>query len=81
MGDSITFMTTAGDLDCLGTPSGTAGFAELSRRAITIETDGIPVKFASLDDLIRMKRAAGRLEDRVELEILEALRQELSAGP
>ena len=32
---------------------------------------------ASLDDLMAMKRAAGRPKDRVELEILGALREEI----
>jgi len=30
---------------------------------------------ASLDDLIRMKRAAGRIKDRIEVENLSALRE------
>jgi hypothetical protein len=38
---------------------------------------GMPLLFASLDDLIAMKRAAGRPKDRVELEILGALREEM----
>jgi len=32
---------------------------------------------AGLDDLMAMKRAAGRPKDRIELEILGALREEL----
>jgi len=32
---------------------------------------------ASIDDLIRMKRSAARPKDRVELEILGALREEI----
>lgn len=38
------------------------------------------VKLASLDDLIRMKRAAGRPKDRVEIEILGALRDEIDSA-
>ena len=34
---------------------------------------------ASLDDLIQMKRAAGRPKDRAEVEILGALRDEIGA--
>jgi hypothetical protein len=35
------------------------------------------LQVVGLDDLMRMKRAAGRPKDRVELEILGALRDEL----
>ena len=77
MGDQFTLLTDSGPLDCLATPGGTDGFPDLERQAITLEIDGMRVKFASLEDLIRMKRAAGRPKDRIEIEVLEALRQEL----
>ena len=78
-GDHFTFSTTAGDLDVLGTPSGTDGYEELETNALRLDIDGRSVLVASIDDLIRMKRAAGRPKDRVELEILGALREELEA--
>ena len=81
MGDHFTFNTEAGPLDCLGIPDGTSGYADLRSRAAEYELDGIPVDVVSLADLMRLKRAAGRLKDRVELEILEALRQEIEASP
>lgn len=37
------------------------------------------VKIASLDDLIAMKRSAGRPKDKVEVEILGALREAIDA--
>lgn len=43
--------------------------------------DGLVVRIASLDDPIRIKRAAGRPKDRVELEILGALRDEIEHAP
>lgn len=76
-GDHFTFATDSGDLDCLGTPSGTEGYADLIRNALDVELESCTVKVASLDDVIRMKRASGRPKDRVELEILGALRDEL----
>jgi hypothetical protein len=76
-GDHFTFTTDAGDLDALGTPAGTDGFADLDTNAVDVDLDGLVVRVASLEDLIRMKRAAGRPKDRVELEILGALRDEL----
>lgn len=77
-GDTFTFTTNFGDLDILGTPAGVSGFAELDANADEAElNDGLVVRVASLDDLIRMKRASGRPKDRVELEILGALRDEI----
>ena len=77
-GDSFTFVTDAGNLDCLGTPPGTSGFADLRRTADEFDLgDGLHVAFASLADLIRMKRAAGRKKDLIELEILSALAEEI----
>jgi hypothetical protein len=79
-GDMFTFTTDYGDLDILGTPSGTTGFDELDANAVEAELDeGLVVRICALDDLIRMKRAAGRPKDRVELEILGALRDEIEA--
>ena len=80
LGDHFTFVTDAGDLDILGTPSGVGGFDELERNADELDLDGLRVKVAAIDDLIRMKRAAGRRKDLVELEILAALRDEIDAA-
>jgi hypothetical protein len=76
-GDHFTFVTDLGDLDCLGIPAGTLGYDDLVRNAVNIDLDGFAVSVASVDDLIRMKRAAGRPRDLAELEILGALRDEL----
>lgn len=76
-GDSFTFVTDAGDLDILGTPSGTTGYDELARTAEETDLGGIRVRIASIDSLIRMKRAAGRPKDLIEVEVLAALRDEL----
>jgi hypothetical protein len=76
-GDSFTFTTDAGDLDILATPAGTAGYEDLARTALSVRLAGVDVLVTSIDDLIRMKRASGRPKDRVELEILGALREEL----
>ena len=78
-GDHFTFTTDAGSLDVLGTPSGVSGYDELARNARETDLDGIDVLVASIDDLIRMKRAAARPKDLVELEILGALREELDS--
>jgi hypothetical protein len=77
-GDRFTFETAAGALDCLGAPAGIpGGYEELERAAEELEIDGYRVKVASIDDLIRMKRAAGRPKDLRVVEELGALRDEI----
>jgi hypothetical protein len=79
-GDHFTFSTSAGALDILGTPSGAEGFADLDADATDEEVDGLTVRVASLDDLISMKRAAGRPKDLIALEWLSAVRDEIAEG-
>jgi hypothetical protein len=38
--------------------------------------EGLVLLVCDLDDLIRMKRATGRTKDRIELEVLAAVRDE-----
>jgi hypothetical protein len=76
-GQNFTFETTLGPLDILGAPSGIRDFEELAANAVDFDLGaGLVVPVCDLDDLIRMKRAAGRAKDRVELEILAAVREE-----
>lgn len=80
-GQNFTFDTTAGPLDILGLPAGTRGYEELSANAVAMDMgEGLIVAVCSLDDLIRMKRAAGRPKDRIELEVLTAVREETDAA-
>jgi hypothetical protein len=80
-GEMFTLTTDFGDLDLLGNPAGVSGYATLKANAKDAELDGgLVVPVASLDDLIRMKRAAGRPKDRIELEILGALRDEIEGA-
>lgn len=78
-GDHFTFTTRFGDVDLLGTPAGSGGYRELAATAAEIDLDGVGVAVASLEDLIHMKRAAGRPKDRIEVEVLVALREEREA--
>jgi hypothetical protein len=79
-GDHFTFTTKAGNLDCLGTPAGVSGFDELERNATHFDVDGLTVLVASIEDLIVMKRSAGRPKDLIEVEVLAAVRDEIGAG-
>ena len=80
LGDSFTFVTTAGNLDCLGSPAGTTGYEQLARTAIPTDVGGITVAVASIEDLILMKRASARPKDLIEVEILTAVRDERERG-
>ena len=75
-GFNFTFRTPFGDLDFLGLPAGVDGYDELEPNAVDVAFGDHTVRVAALDDLIRMKTAAGRPKDRVEVEILVALRDE-----
>ena len=61
-------------------PPGSPGYAALRRRADIVELEGAPVRVASLEDLIAMKRAAGRLQDQVDLESLQIARGRRRTG-
>ncbi|HEX6209842.1 MAG TPA: hypothetical protein VF136_03635 [Methylomirabilota bacterium] len=77
----LTLRTDFGDLDVISRPQGVNGFDELLANATDTElADQLLVPVAALEDLIRMKRASGRPKDRVELEILGALRDEIEGA-
>ena len=56
-------------------------FDSLAEDAMTTRMHGVTVLVASLDDLMAMKRAAGRPKDRIELEMLGAVREEIDRRP
>jgi hypothetical protein len=65
--------TKLGDLDLNFVPSGTTGFADLTRDAQTVVLRGNEVRLASLADIVRSKEAAGRDKDRRALPVLREL--------
>lgn len=72
--DAVLNLTTqAGDIDVVFTPTGTQGFRDLKRDAISIDAGGITILVASLADIIRSKAAADREKDRLALPRLRAL--------
>ncbi|MEA2339306.1 MAG: hypothetical protein QOE82_3313 [Thermoanaerobaculia bacterium] len=83
LGDTMTFDTKFGKFDCLGTPSGTGGYADLAQCAKLMDIGkGTMVLVAAIDDIIRMKRTAGRVKDlnAVEgLKLLKEMRRDLDA--
>jgi hypothetical protein len=74
-GLNFTFSTRLGPLDCIGEAAGGFTYDNLVGNGEPYPLSGMMVVAASLDDLIRMKRAAGRIKDRIEVENLSALRE------
>lgn len=77
-GQTWNLTTTYGDLDISLMPSGTSGYPDLARSAVSLELFGIVVRVASLADVIRSKQAANRPKDQ---RVLPTLRQLLSRKP
>ena len=65
--------TDAGDLDITFEPSGTHGYDDLRRDAVSMRLRSGSVTVASLADVIRSKEAADRPRDRAALPGLRAL--------
>ena len=76
-GHNVTFVTTAGFLDCLASPEEGAAtrYEDLAKAARTYTIAEAPILVCSLEDLIRMKEAAGRPKDRIEVEVLRAVQE------
>jgi predicted nucleotidyltransferase len=74
-GSNFTFETSAGPFDCLAEPSGGFTYENLAPNSTKESFEGMDIPVVSLDDLIRMKRAAGRPKDLIEVENLAALRE------
>ena len=71
----LTLETGQGALDLLVDPPGAPPYDTLRRLADRIELDGVTVCVASIDDLMAMKRAAGRPQDAVDIEALAVARR------
>ena len=78
-GLNFTFATDIGAIDLLGDTGG-MDFDGLWERATSLEINEIPLRIASVDDLIAMKRAANRPKDQDHLRSLEALRRVQNGG-
>lgn len=77
----IPLMTVYGRLDVMNiesTAGSPAGYAELRGRAIEVDLGAMELAVAGLDDLIRMKKAVGREQDRIDIGALTALDEDLA---
>lgn len=73
----LNLTTRFGDLDLAFEPAGTHGYRDLRRQAVELELETVSFQIASLADVIRSKRAAGRDKDRLALPTLERLLERL----
>jgi hypothetical protein len=67
--------TRHGDIDVLHDAPGAAPFSQLRERALLITLGDHPIPIASRDDLIKMKRAAGRPVDLADIAALTEIEQ------
>jgi hypothetical protein len=83
MGGNWALLTQHGRLDVMQTFSfeggaeGDGEYRDLAPHAVARDFLGHQVKFCSYEDLLRMKRAAGRAQDKVDVESLRVARGDL----
>ena len=65
--------TKAGRLDIAFKPSGTEGYDDLVRHAVHFTVYGDELLAARLEDIVRSKEAAGRWQDRQDVEIIREM--------
>lgn len=75
-GLNFTLTTSSGDIDLLGDVTGGGTYDDLLPASEEVPLFGLACRCATLEALIRMKRAAGRPKDLEALAELEALRDE-----
>jgi hypothetical protein len=66
-------VTSAGRLDVAFMPSGTEGYEDLVRNAVSFDVFGVVLAAASLKDIIRSKEAAARPQDLQDVIVLRQL--------
>jgi hypothetical protein len=73
----LNLTTRCGDLDLAFNPAGLDDYELLRENSTVFDIDGVRVRVASLQDIIRSKEAADRPRDRAVLPLLYALEEEL----
>lgn len=75
-GDQWHLITVHGPLDVLTLPAHLGSFAAMRARAHEVSLGDVTVTIAHRDDLLKMKRAAGRPQDLADVRLLESLGDE-----
>lgn len=76
MGLNFTLVTAVGDLDILGEVAGGGNYAQILPQSSELEAFGVKVRCVTLEQLIQLKRAAGRPKDLEVIAELQALLEE-----
>lgn len=74
-GELWNLVTSSGRLDIVFEPAGTSGYNDLIEDALFFEVYGTELFVASLEDIIRTKKAADRPQDRQDVIILREILQ------
>jgi hypothetical protein len=71
--DQWHLITVHGPLDILTLPAHLGSFADMRARAYEVPLGDLSIPIAHREDLLRMKRAAGRPQDLADVRLLESL--------
>jgi hypothetical protein len=66
-------VTDSGRLDVVFAPKGVAGYEEIAPRAVSFEVFGNTLRVATLEDILKMKDAADRPQDRQDALIIREM--------
>lgn len=75
-GGNPRFETKLGRLHIVQSPAGAPGYRDLDDRAIAVELDDLRLHICAYSDLIAMKEATARDQDRIDLAALREARDE-----
>lgn len=75
-GGNPRFETTLGRLHVVQSPAGAPDYSDLSERAVAVELDGLALRVCAYPDLVAMKEATARDQDRIDLAALQEARDE-----
>ena len=71
----LTLETDAGWLDLLAEPPGGPPYATLRANAAELDLGGFHIRVADIDDMIKMKNTAGRLQDLADIDELITIKR------
>jgi hypothetical protein len=74
----ILLETSFGDFDCLGAIDGARSYEDLVDLSVVIDLDGRPLRVIRLDELLQIKKRAGRPKDLAGIPYIEATIAELA---